>query len=65
MLSLRQEEILLSLLKEIKTNLEEMKRLNIIERMRDELIDRCFGLVLVLKPDRKIRMCIDYVLINI
>ena len=48
LLSLRQEEISF-LLKEIKTNLEEMKWLNIIERI-DELID-CFGLILILKRE--------------
>ena len=49
LLSLRQEEISF-LLKEIKTNLEEMKWLNIIERI-NELIDWCFGLILILKRE--------------
>lgn len=53
----------LPLLDEIKSNLEEMRKMNVMERV-DESTDWCSGLVLVPKSGRKIRMCVDYVHLN-
>lgn len=53
----------LPLLDEIKSNLEEMMKMKVIERV-DEPTDWCSGLVLVPKADGKIRMCVNYVHLN-